>query len=181
MEVALRLFWERGYEGTSISDLTTAMGIAPPSLYATFASKATLYGEVLTLYQQRFAVPPNSNINEELPVRELIESVLQRAVEAVTDPAGLPGCMVSGGLLFHAPENAEMARRTAGIRIAWREGLMARIQHAIDNGEIAALPTADVLSRFLVSLIQGISVQARDGATRQDLLAVARLGLSKMI
>ena len=177
MEVALRLFWERGYEGTSISDLTAAMGIAPPSLYGAFRSKAALYEEVMALYQRRFSAPANLRMEADTPIRALIEDALRHAVEAVTDPGGVPGCMVSGGMLFHAPENAEVARRTADIRRSWREDLATRLQQAVDSGEITASLNADVLSRFLVSLMQGISVQARDGATREELLAVVNLGL----
>ncbi len=181
LEAALRSFWERGYEGTSIGALTAAMGIAPPSLYAAFRSKAALYDEVLALYQRRFGSPAIVGTDADEPVGTLIEDMLRRAVEAVTDPAGVPGCMVSGGMLFHAPRNAQAARRTADIRRTWREGLAARLQQAIDVGEIAASPDAVVLSRFLASLIQGISVQARDGATRDELMAVASLGSAVVV
>ncbi len=180
MEVALLLFWERGYEGTSIGDLTAAMGIAPPSLYGAFRSKAALYEEVLALYLLRYGGPAPVGMDSDRQAETLFEYVLRRAIEAVTDPAGVLGCMISGGMLFHAPENAEVARRTAGIRRAWRESLATRLQQAINSGEISASLDAEVLSRFLVSLIQGISVQARDGATREELLAVARLGLANL-
>lgn len=176
LQTAMGLFWKRGYEGVSISDLTVAMGVAPPSLYAAFGSKARLYEEALTLYGARQAAHA-VDLGTHRPIRDILHDVLRAAVEAVTDPAGVAGCMVSNGMLFHAPENAAMAERTAALRQVWREALQERLRRAEDAGEIAPSPGAETLARYLAALMQGLSVQARDGATRKELMAVAELGL----
>lgn len=174
----MMLFWRHGYESVSISQLTDAMGIAPASLYAAFGSKAQLYEEAVMLYQRRRTAQLGLYLEEDRPIRDVLWDVLRSVVEAMTDPACQPGCMVAGGMLFSASENAGVAQITADIRRTMREKLAARLQRATEAGEIAGLVAAGDLSRYIMSLLHGMSVQARDGASREDLLAVARLGLA---
>lgn len=177
LDTAMVLFWRHGYESVSIAQLTDAMGIAPASLYAAFGSKAQLYEEAVTLYQRRRTAQIASSLEGDRPVRDALRDMLQSAVEAMTDPSCQPGCMVSGGMLFSAPENAGVAQLTADIRRSLQQKLAARLHRAIEAGEIAGSAGAGDLSRYFMSLLHGMSVQARDGASREALLAVVRLGL----
>ncbi len=178
LEQAMTLFWRHGFEGVSIARLTEAIGIAPASLYAAFGSKAQLYAEALALYQLRPAAQATFVPEGDQPIRDFLRDMIEAAVAAATDPAAERGCMVSCGMLFHAPENAAPAQQTATIRRNWRERLAARLQRAMDAGEIDPTPDAAELSRYFASLMQGIAVQARDGATRAELMAVARIGVA---
>lgn len=178
LETAMRLFWRHGFEGVSIAQLTEAMDIAPASLYAAFDSKAQLYEEALELYQRSRTARLTGYLEEDRPIRDVLWDVLRATVEAITDPVCARGCMVSCGMLFCAPENTKVAQRTADIRRKVREKLEARMRRAIETGEIARSADADDLSRYLMSLLHGMSVQARDGASRGELLTVAKLGLA---
>src|SRR3546814_9199255 len=105
VEIAMRLFWRHGYEGVSLNDLTSAIGIAPPSLYAAFGSKAGLYREAL----DRYSGVPGAllNLGSELTLDETVAAILRRGADAVTDPRGEKGCMVSSGMLQCAEERSE--------------------------------------------------------------------------
>ena len=161
----MRLFWRHGYEGVSISDLTGAIGIAPPSLYAAFGSKAALYRETLDRY---VGLPGAlSDLHDAQSLEGLAESVLRRGVEAVTDPEGEGGCMVSTGLIQCASEHADLASDLAERRRRMRDTLARAFGRWLD--EEAAMG----LARHLITVLQGLAIQARDGATRDDLEQVA--------
>ncbi|HEY0747417.1 MAG TPA: helix-turn-helix domain-containing protein [Steroidobacteraceae bacterium] len=180
LRTALELFWQRGYEGTSIADLTAAIGIAPASLYAAFGNKEQLYREVLEAYQSRPEILARSNFEENLPVHEIIAKMLDASIVAVTEFKGTRGCMVSTGLLFCAPANKTVAAITAEMRAKWRTALTRRLRRAVAAGELPKTTNADCLSRYLLSVMQGISVQARDGATVRQLKDIAELALRVM-
>ncbi|MBY3081067.1 TetR family transcriptional regulator [Rhizobium leguminosarum bv. viciae] len=164
VDVAMRLFWRHGYEGVSLNDLTSAIGVAPPSIYAAFGSKAGLYREALDRYFGPRGVQIGSNATATLP--DAVESMLRNAVDAVTDPAGERGCMVSSGMLQCAPEHAALASELTGRRREMRETISKAFLRWLDQDRAAAL------ARLVTTIMQGLSVQARDGATRQELYQV---------
>uniref|UniRef100_B0T6L0 Transcriptional regulator, TetR family n=1 Tax=Caulobacter sp. (strain K31) TaxID=366602 RepID=B0T6L0_CAUSK len=168
--IALDLFWRHGYEGVSIADLCQAIGIAPPSLYHAFGSKADLYRDVLRLYNA-------ANISlEEVAAAPTafaaVQAVLKRGVEAVTRP-GLPvGCMISSGMLMVGIDNAGLAKELKALRGEMREALERRVVRDIESGILPRTTDPASLARFYVTVLQGLSVQAVDGATRSQLDAV---------
>jgi TetR/AcrR family transcriptional regulator, copper-responsive repressor len=172
LRIALELFWRHGYEGVSISDLTKAMGIAPPSLYGTFGSKAGLYREALKLYQQRSTASAIEAFQQDGPVREMIDAMLRNTVRATTDPSHPPGCMITTGLLSCGSEIAELADTIAALRAVRRTAITDRLQRAIDVGDLPAGSDASGMARYLCAVMQGISIQARDGASAEQLHAI---------
>ena len=161
----MRLFWRHGYEGVSISDLTAAIGIAPPSLYAAFGSKAGLYRETL----DRYAALPGSfgGLERWETLGEAVEGLLTSAVEAAFDPARERGCMVSTGMLECAVEHEGLARDLSARRRGVREAIAKALSRWLEA------QAADALAGYLCVVLQGLSVQARDGATREDLQSSA--------
>ena len=165
VDIAMRLFWRHGYEGVSLNDLTAAIGIAPPSLYAAFGSKAGLYREALDRYS---GLPRAlSNIGETASLLETVETLLNRAVDAVTDPDEERGCMISSGMIQCSEDHADLARALAERRSMMRDTISLKLESWLDRDHAAPL------SRYLVTVLQGLSVQARDGASREDLKQVA--------
>ncbi|RCS22890.1 TetR/AcrR family transcriptional regulator [Phyllobacterium salinisoli] len=163
IETAMRLFWRHGYEGVSIGDLTKAIGIAPPSLYAAFGSKAGLYQEALARYEASpgTQVRPPAAPAASLP--EAVRLLLEGAVRAVTHPDRERGCMISSGMVECHPEHAGLARELAERRNAMQERLARALQPFADiNGSRR-------LARHLAAIMQGISIQARDGTTPAEL------------
>ncbi len=163
IETAMRLFWRHGYEGVSLGDLTKAIGIAPPSLYAAFGSKAGLYQEALTRYEEGIGSLDVASLSAAASLAEAVRLLLEAAVRAVTHPEHERGCMISSGMIACHPEHASLARDLAARRDATRE----KIAHALRP--FAGKSEVHRLARHLAAVMQGISIQARDGATPKEL------------
>lgn len=168
----MRLFWRHGYEGVSVGDLTREIGIAPPSLYAAFGSKAELYREALKRYEESFGAFDAASLQGANSLGEAVGILLEGAVAAVTDPDRERGCMISSGMIACHPEHAPLARKAAERREAMRE----RIAEALRP--FAEPQTVRRLARHLAAVMQGISIQARDGATPAELQEIAEEVLS---
>lgn len=166
VEKAMRLFWRQGYEGTSINDLTAAIGIAPPSLYAAFGSKAGLYREALDRYTASSGAldqPAKSSSN----LNDAVAAVLHAGVRAITDASRERGCMISSGMIECAPEHSELASDVAQRRLSTRNSIAAQLVRWLDP------QAADALAGHLMVVLIGLSVQARDGATADELHGLA--------
>ncbi|MFE6698720.1 TetR/AcrR family transcriptional regulator [Streptomyces sp. NPDC057718] len=168
-------FWERGYEATSIADLTRVMGIAAPSLYAAFGDKRTLFGEVLDTYATLFGGFGDRALAEEPTARRGFARMLREAAAEYT-AAGRPhGCMV-----LSAAENCsshEVVAVLRGHRLRNVTHFQRRIQADIDAGVLPAHADAAALARYTAAVIQGMSQQARDGASRAELEVLAEVAL----
>ncbi|PNQ99923.1 TetR family transcriptional regulator (plasmid) [Azospirillum argentinense] len=165
-------FWRLGYEGASIADLTAAMGITPQSLYAAFASKADLYREALEWYQATVGASTAATLEEGDAVVALTR-VLRDSARDFTRRDRPHGCMVSTAVLTCATENDPVARHVAGLRTATINLIRARIERGISEGQLKGETNAASLARFVGAMIQGMSVQAQDGAPTEALSALA--------
>ena len=158
----MRLFRRHGYEGVSIADLTGAIGIAPPSLYAAFGSKAGLYREALDRYETLPGALDGMAGAETL--EQALTGLLGAAIGAVI--TGERGCMISTGLLEGAAEQRELVRELAARRLVLRGRIADGLHRWLDR------PHAERLAAYLLAVQQGLAVQARDGATEDDLLRI---------
>ncbi len=159
----MRLFWRHGYEGVSVADLTSAIGIAPPSLYAAFGSKAGLYREALDLYAGLPGALDGMEGAETLG--QAVTGLLDAAIRAVT--AEDRGCMISTGLVEGATEQQDLARELGDRRRALRDRIADSLSLWVERSE------AERLAAYLSAVQQGMSVQARDGATAEELSRIA--------
>lgn len=164
-------FWRLGYEGASIVDLTAAMGITPQSLYAAFGSKADLYREALGWYGAAFATLTEDMLAAPGAL-DTLAVWLETQAELFTDPSCPPGCMVSTAVLGCAVENDPVANMVSAMREATTARVRERLERAKAEGELKPGADPAALARFVGAIIQGMSVQARDGAHRNDLLAM---------
>jgi AcrR family transcriptional regulator len=174
---ALRLFWAQGYEGTSIADLTEVMGISPPSLYAAFGSKANLYREVLAVYQQgpgRFSAEA---LASESTTRAAIRRLLCEAAQVFAARRNPGGCLVSNAVLGCAPEHRAVAHDVASLRTRGLRAIEERLKRALNEGELKSGANVTILARYIGAIVQGMSVQARDGASERELAGVAELAM----
>jgi AcrR family transcriptional regulator len=176
LEAALLLFWRHGYEGTSLSALTSAMGINVPSLYAAFGNKETLFRKALDRYLQRPAsyLP---NALQEPTARGVAESLLKGAINMVMNPRHPDGCLLVQGALASGPDTdtirKELARHRAGAEAAVRE----RFKQAVKEGELPSGTDPGKLARYLITVIWGLSVQAAGGYTRSQMKEVANTAM----
>ncbi len=163
---ALRLFRRHGYEGVSLAMLTEAIGIAPPSLYAAFGSKAGLYQAALERYAAGFSVFDLAT-DASAPLGVAVERMFERAISSVCGPPGERGCMISTGLLVCHPDHADLADDLAARRRTITKELATGLERWLGSAE------AMEMARFLCAVLQGIAVQAGDGATPDELRAIA--------
>lgn len=176
LDEAMELFWRHGYDGTSLSMLTSAMGIKPPSLYAAFGSKEGLLKAALDRYAQKRSEHMRCVLNGKT-AREVAERFLNSIAESHTDPANPPGCLlVQGGLACGAgSENVpfELASRRELMEAELRE----RFVQARSAGEHLEESDPGAMARFLSAVAAGMGVMASSGADRDALREVARVAL----
>ncbi|WP_394430566.1 TetR/AcrR family transcriptional regulator [Streptomyces sp. SGAir0957] len=176
LEKAMRAFWENGYEGTSVSELTREMGIGAPSLYAAFGDKRSLFEEVVRVYGTTHGSGPGRALTEEPTARAAVERLLREAAEEFTAPGHPHGCLV-----IHAatncttPEVEQSLRDQRGASLAAIED---RLRQGVRAGELPQATDIAALARFVGAVFQGMSQQSRDGATRADLEAIADLAMA---
>jgi AcrR family transcriptional regulator len=177
LAAALRVFWTKGYEGTSLSDLTEAMGITRPSLYAAFGNKESLFRKALDLYQ-REKLEYVGRALEQPSARGVAEVLLRGAVNNVTGPEEPHGCL--GVITANAcGEEAQSVREEVFKRgRVIREALVGRLERAKAEGDLPAHVDVEGLTSLLFAMLQGISVQAGGGATREELNALVDTGLA---
>ncbi|GEL43923.1 TetR family transcriptional regulator [Methylorubrum extorquens] len=177
---AMHLFWRKGFAATSISDLTAAMGIGSPSLYAAFGSKEGLYTEALRHYRERYGAHVWGNFDAAPTARAAVESLLMDTAAALTQvcaPEAPRGCMVTLSAVG-GEGHAELGACVRAARALGFERVLARLSRAVAEGEFSAAVDLPTLARFVMTVQGGMSLQARDGASRAELEAVARLTMA---
>jgi AcrR family transcriptional regulator len=170
---ALEVFWERGYEGTSLSDLAQAMGIASASIYACFGSKADLFRQVMELYGATAGAPPRRALNEYPTTQAAIHAMLRATADQITRPDAPHYCMLILAAPTGAVENHPVRELLADIRRSQCTTIKRRLVRGVADGDISATDAdIDAAARYFATVVQGLSVQARDGATREELEGV---------
>lgn len=168
--MAMRLFWQKGYSATSICDLTSAMGIGAPSLYAAFGSKEALYAEAIDHYVRVHEAVAWGGFFSAKTAREAVAAFLYDTAKGLIEAAN--GCMVTLSAVG-AEGHAELGELVASARNATLVRLRDRIEQAQAAGEIGRAVDAHHLARFIQTVQNGMSLLARDGASLDELQAVA--------
>jgi AcrR family transcriptional regulator len=176
LDAAMRVFWEKGYEGTSLDDLTAAMGINRSSLYSTFGDKEELFRRVLVRYGEG-PLGFTHEAFEHPDARSVIEALVLGTVEFLSDPKHPSGCLsLQGGLAcgtgVESVRKAMIDWRTSGLA-----ALQKRLQRAKHEGDIPRDVDAKDLARYVLVLLNGLAIQAANGATRAEMKRAAELAL----
>lgn len=174
LDVALELFWRQGYEGTSIADLTTAMDIRPPSLYAAFGNKQQLFEKVLDRYGQARS-PLSREALAQPTAREVAVRLLTGLVEAYTTPGKPRGCLTVQAGLASGEDGRAIVEVLKAARDDYRHTVQDRFEKAVIDGDLPAGTDCKILARFLMATAEGLAVNAAADAPREELLAAAIL------
>lgn len=172
---AARLFWRRGYSGTSTRDLTAALGLSTSSLYAAFGSKAGLFEEAVRTYAERYREIYRQAVAEK-DLRTVIDRILIDSVQEFTRPSDAhPGCLLSSAAMTDSTSTLDTSAYYAELH-GWNErALLARVERAVQDGELVAGTDPAALTGLVESVVHGLSVRANLGTAPEDLLATARL------
>jgi AcrR family transcriptional regulator len=176
LDRALRVFWRKGYEGTSLPDLTRAMGINRPSLYAAFGNKEALFRKAL----DRYAEGPAAYVREALKeptARAVAERLLDGTIDLVTDRRNPRGCLMVHGALACGEAAESVQRELCARRAAGEAAVRQRLERAVAEGDLPADAVPADLARYIIAIIQGMAVQAAGGASRRQLRRVVEMAL----
>ncbi|MEO3826461.1 TetR/AcrR family transcriptional regulator [Actinomadura sp. B10D3] len=175
LDRAMDVFWRQGYEGTALSDLTGAMGIGRPSLYAAYGNKEALFRKAL----DRYVHGPASHVltaQTEPTARAVVEALLRGAIRVATEGPG--GCLFVQGALVTGDQNEPVRAEIAARRRASEAALAERFERARAEGDLPPDADCAALAHYVWSVSYGLSVQAAGGTSREDLERVADLTLA---
>ncbi|HEV7318507.1 MAG TPA: TetR/AcrR family transcriptional regulator [Ensifer sp.] len=170
---AMQLFWERGYDNTSLADLTRTMGLNPPSLYAAFGSKAQLFIEAVDLYGRTDGAGIWDDLENAPTAKAAVHDVLRRTAENFTRCGEPRGCMVVLSAPQMAGGDAEVCDALKVLRLEKQKALERRLERGVAEGDLNAGISCAAIAAYVATLQHGMSIEARDGATRETLLAIA--------
>jgi AcrR family transcriptional regulator len=176
LDRAMTVFWSKGYEGTSLSDLTAAMGINRPSLYAAYGSKQQLFRKAL----ERYGEGPSSYEREALTqrtARAVAEALLRGAADVQTDPRTPAGCLATLGTTYCAEDSSPVGKMLIASRLAGHAAIFERFERAIAEGDLPASADAKQLTHFIGTVVCGMAVLAASGVTRDELERVIELSM----
>jgi AcrR family transcriptional regulator len=176
LAAALRVFWRKGYDGASLTDLTEEMGITRPSLYAAFGNKEALFRKALDLYEREKL----AYIGEALKApssREVAERLLRGSLAMQTSDCEPKGCMRVLGSISCRPEDESIRADLMQRRQSSQRALCERMQRAKDEGDLPANTDVDGLCSYLGAILGGLSIQASGGASKAQLEALVDTAL----
>ncbi len=170
---AMEVFWEHGYEGTSISDLTAAMEINSPSLYAAFGCKEALFREAVAFYNETLGATAADELRDQPTAREAIAAVLRHHATVFCDPGTPRGCMIVLAATTCTDRTRSVRDHLVHWRMALEQDFRERIQRGIVDGDVPVGADAATIAAFYNTVNHGMAIQARDGADRTKLSAIA--------
>lgn len=174
---ALKIFWSKGYEPASVAEICAAMGINPPSLYAAFGNKAGLFMEAALYYKRLYWEEPEKRLMAEPDVYKAIHNYFQEAVQILLSPDAPCGCLVILGGINISDDKTEIITLLKSLREKTRRMFAERMRLAIQSGQIPPDTDVPALSGALNALLEGLSLQAREGLFLSELKAMASLAV----
>jgi AcrR family transcriptional regulator len=176
LDRAMQVFWRKGFEGASLNDLTAAMRIQPASLYQAFGNKRTLFQKALA----RYLAGPVAFVHDALSeptAYAVADRILHRTAEFLTEGRSRRGCMTIQAALAGGVEGEPIRRKLIALRVKEQDALRRRFERAKSEGDLPSNADAADFARFVTAIYQGMTVQAINGASREDLLRLSDTAL----
>lgn len=179
VDKAMLIFWERGYEGTTLNDLTAAFGIQRGSFYKAFGSKEALFERVLLRYQETVASYTTDALEQPTALK-VIASTWRNAADASTGADTPNGCLIVQAALGTSADSNSAHEELTRIRNDHRSRLVSRFERAVGEGDLPREINTEALSDYVVAVQWGISVRARTGGTRDEVQAMVDFALANL-
>ena len=176
LDRAMHVFWRKGFEGASLNDLTAAMGIQPASLYKAFGNKRTLFEKALARYLAGPVAFVHDALNEPTAYA-VADRILRRTAEFLTEGRSRRGCMTVQAALASGVEGGPIRRKLIALRVEEQDALRRRFERAKSEGDLPNDADAADLARLITALYQGMTVQAINGESRENLLRLSDTAL----
>jgi AcrR family transcriptional regulator len=176
LEAAMRVFWEKSYEGATIADLTEAMGINRSSIYAAFGDKESVFRRVMERYRERRMTYIRQALAQP-SLREVVARLIDGTAEFLSTPGNPRGCLSIQGALACGTDAEPVKQAIIDWRKSGEAALRKRLQQAQSEGELPAQIQPPDFARYLSSVIAGLGVQAANGATRAELRRIAEIAV----
>jgi AcrR family transcriptional regulator len=177
LEAAMLLFWERGFEQTSVDEVAEAMGIRTSSLYSSFGDKEALFLAAVNHYRTGDGRSYDTAVNEGKTAKEGFAKLLEFAAFEMTRPGRPKGCMVTLALPTCSPRYEELQRELDRLRDLQTDIWLNRLKEAVRAREIPKSTDLELLANYFRTTLCGMSLQARTGASEETLLAIGKLAL----
>jgi AcrR family transcriptional regulator len=179
LECALGVFRRYGYEGATLMDLQDAMGgITAPSFYAAFGSKEELFKEVVDLYRRTAGASASRGLAEQPTARAAIHALMRDSVTEFTTPGQPRGCLLVVGAINCSHANSGVQEHLRQFRAETQRSIARRLRRGVAQGDVPAGANLSALASFYTSFLHGLSIQARDGASRASLLAAVECAMA---
>jgi AcrR family transcriptional regulator len=180
LDAAMHLFWEHGYEATSLAMLRDAMGLTPPQIYNAFTDKETLFRKALTRYHETEIGFALDALSAPVSTVEAIRRLLTGAAQTYTRPGKPGGCLFVSGALAASPQAQAIADELKTYRMASEAAIAERLARGRAIGDLPEGVSTQGFAKYLAGVMNGMSIQARDGASADELRAMAETALEAL-
>jgi len=177
---AMHVFWEKGFEGTTMADLVKTIGVKAPSVYAAFGNKDAIFKEAVALYNGLVAEGPLKELKAPT-IYEAVKNSLHKNVEFFTNPATPSSCLVMSAAINCAPENKGHVDDLRQNRAYYKDAFRQRFELAIKDGQLLDGADAKSLAEYFTTFVQGMAIRAKDGSTKSDLMTSCGFALSGLV
>lgn len=175
---AMYVFWAKGYEGTTMSDIVDAIGVKGPSVYAAFGNKDAIFIEAVKQYSDMMLSGPLSALTEEPDIYQAIKKLLEANLEFFLNSPNPRGCLIMTSAINVTPEHAELMNFVRSYRDDYKARLVKRFELALLEKQIRPDSNPHDLAEYYLMVIHGMALRARDGAALTQLINVAEIALS---
>lgn len=177
LKKAMYVFWEKGYEGTTMANLIESIGMKAPSIYAAFGNKDAIFKEVVAHYLPIVADGQLATLNRTPDIFEAVEKTLSECVRLFTSADNPHTCLIMTAAINASPENNEHVESLKKLRKDYKENWESRFERAKKEGQLKSDLTPQQLSEYFVTIIQGMSLSAKDGARKEDIAKTSEIAL----
>lgn len=180
LKKAMYVFWEKGYEGTTMADLIESIGMKAPSIYAAFGNKDAVFREVVQAYLPIVVNGQLNLLNSSPEIYDAVEATLNACVNLYTGKDNPPSCLVMTAAINTAPEHEEHIGALRVLREKYKEAWQKRFEQAKLEKQLADDINPSELAEYFTTLIQGMTIKAKDGATEEELSSTSKLALKTL-